>query len=156
MEKKIDLKFIEKIRKQRVIKPEQPESSLCGLELIRQNNKISKDYIELDFQKLFSEILAKHQGIGYRVSVSYSFSSKSKTKRICRRDFNPYTIIKDSKFGIFRIEDMGENYLIPIQRFNNLTIKAFIEYFKENGIICKQINENYLSISKIKRDFSIG
>ena len=152
MEKKIDLKLIEKIKKQRIIKPEQPESSLCGLELIKQNNKISKNYIELDFQKLFSEVLAKHQGIGY-MSVSYSFSSKTKTKRICRS--NPHTIIKDSKFGIFRIEDMGENYLIPIQKFNDSIIRALIEHFTENGVICKQVNENYLSISKIKRDFSI-
>lgn len=156
MKKKIDLKLIEKVRKQRVIKSEQPESSLCGLELIKQNNKISKNYIELDFQKLFSKVLVKHQGIGYRVSVSYSFSSKSKTKRVRTQDFNPYTIIKDSEFGIFRIEDMGENYLIPIQKFNDSIIKALIEHFIENGVSCKQVNENYLSISKIKRDFSIS
>lgn len=156
MKKKIDLELIEKVRKQRVIKSEQPESSLCGLELIKQNNKISKNYIELDFQKLFSEVLAKHQGIGYRMPVSYSFLSKSETKRVRTQYFNPYTIIKDSEFGIFRIEDMGENYLIPIQKFNNSIIKALIEHFTENGVNCKQVNENYLSISKIKRDFLIG
>jgi len=161
MEKKnIDLKFTEKIRKikkqKRTIKPEQPESGPCGEELIKLNKKISKEHIKLDFQKLFNEVLVERCGKSWHYISKGSSIHYYHVDKEMKQDFNPYIIIKDSEFGIFRIEDMGENYLIPIQKFNDSIIKALIEHFTENGVICKQVNENYLSISKIKRDFLIG
>lgn len=150
MEKRnIDLKFIEKIRKikkqKRTIKPEQPESGLCGDELIKLNKRISKEHTKLDFQKLFNDILTER----------LNKTNRSSFKFIIVQGFNPYIVIKDDELGIFRVEDMGENYLVPVQNLNPTVVNKIEEFFKINGLRCEQLNENYLSISKIKRELLI-
>ena len=157
MEKKnIDLKFIEKIRKikkqKRTIKPEQPESGPCGEELIKLNKKISKEHIKLDFQKLFNEVLAERCGKSWHYISKGSSIHYYHVDKEMKQDFNPYIIIKDSKFGVFRVEDMGENYLIPIQNLNSTIVSRIMEYLRVKGLRCEQLNENYLSISKIKKE----
>ena len=97
---------------------------------------ISKKYRDIAFEELFCDCKKINHG-----SKEFFFMEEG---------LRCYFLIKDD-LGTIRIEDHGENYLIPRDRFKDHSYeKDFIEYLKENDINCEEANEYFLTIPKEK------
>lgn len=101
------------------------------------SKKISKMYREIDFFEMFGKEYVKR----------HTYVSKYHGDCEILLDCIEYFTIKDDIVGSFRIEDFGENYLIPRSRIKKIE-DDLIEYFESFGHKCEKINENYLNINK--------
>lgn len=103
------------------------------------NKRISRGYKKIDFIEMFGKDQVKHH--------SPYFTTVERNYYGILLDCVEYFTIKDDIVGSFRIEDFGENYLIP--RFYIKKIEAdLIEYFESFGYSCEILNDNYINIRK--------
>lgn len=105
--------------------------------LYKESLNISKEYHDINFGRLFNgRLVCRKTGL------------LSEDNANLRR----YFLVKDEVLGTFRIEDLGENYTVPRYIFKEKSQEVdFIEYLKEKGIRCKELNDNFLTIRKRKR-----
>ena len=130
---------------------------------INWEKQIEKDYYELgyvkvaegerddlpnqDRKKLIKDIKKEYNSINFK-----NIFPLAELKVYTEKSSDHISIIAlHSRFGTFRMEDLGENYLIPSQNFKDNKKSEFIEYLSNQGIVCKELNENYLSIIKTKK-----
>jgi hypothetical protein len=100
---------------------------------------VSKEYREIDFEEIFPNCRRISRG------------RKSDHFMLIEEGLRGYYLIKDDLLGTIRIEDHGENYLIPRDRFDDKSYEEdFIDYLSSNGINCKEANEYFLTIPKEK------
>lgn len=104
------------------------------------SRRISKEYRKIDFIEMFGKEQVKHHSSNL-TRVDHSNHEGALL------DCIEYFIIRDDIVGNFRIEDFGENYLIPRSRIKKIE-DDLIEYFESFGYKCEKINENYLNINK--------
>lgn len=100
-----------------------------------------------DRKKLIKDIKKEYNSINFK-----NIFPLAELKVYTEKSSDHISIIAlHSRFGTFRMEDLGENYLIPSQNFKDNKKSEFIEYLSNQGIVCKELNENYLSIIKTKK-----
>ena len=100
-----------------------------------------------DRKKLIKDIKKEYNSINFK-----NIFPLAELKIYTEKSSDHISIIAlHSRFGTFRMEDLGENYLIPSQNFKDNKKSEFIEYLSNQGIVCKELNENYLSIIKTKK-----
>ena len=98
---------------------------------------ISKKYRDIAFEEIFPNCRRIFKG--------------SKEFFFMKEGLRGYYLIKDDLIGTIRIEDHGENYLIPRDRFENKSYEEdFIDYLGSNDINCEEANEYFLTIPKEK------
>ena len=100
-----------------------------------------------DRKKLIKDIKKEYNSINFK-----NIFPLAELKIYTEKSSDHISIIAlHSRFGTFRMEDLGENYLIPSQNFKDNKKSEFIEYLSNQGIVCKELNENYLSIIKTNK-----
>lgn len=98
---------------------------------------ISKKYRDIAFEEIFPNCRRISRG--------------SDNFMLIEEGLRGYYLIKDEIIGTIRIEDHGENYLIPRDRFENKSYEEdFIDYLSSNDINCEEANEYFLTIPKEK------
>jgi hypothetical protein len=103
------------------------------------SKRISNSYKKIDFIEMFGKDQVKHHS-SYSTSVNRNYYG-------ILLDCIEYFTIKDDIVGSFRIEDFGENYLIPRSHIEKIE-NDLIDYFKSFGYNCEKLNDNYINIRK--------
>ena len=102
-------------------------------EIKSESKSISKNYYSIDWKSVF-------EGDNVRKKI------------VETSDCINHILIDDKDLGIFKINDMGENYIIfcrPIWTEENKS--DLINRLKKHGILCEVLNKNLINVKKLRK-----
>ena len=101
-------------------------------EVISESKSISKNYHNIDWKSVFE-------------------GDNVHKKTVETGDYINYVLIDDKDLGVFKINDMGENYIIFCRSIWTEENKSnLISRLKKHGIVCEVLNKNLINVKKSK------
>ena len=132
VEKELTRENLESYKKDGFISREKITSK-SDEEVICESKLISKKYHKIDWKKVFEEKVYKRKNLE---DLDDSIDC---------------IIVNDKKLGMFRINDMGENYMIFCKlSWTDEDRLSLVTILNKHGIVCEILNKNLINVVKQK------
>lgn len=106
-------------------------------EVISESKSISKNYHNIDWKSVFE-------------------GDSVHKKTVETGDYINYVLIDDKDLGVFKINDMGENYIIFCRSIWTEENKSdLISRLKKHGIIYEVLNKNLINVKKLRKHHTV-